>query len=82
MSLCAPDVLAKGYWDLDGVMINFGKWLFDNEFTPSGEMFDVGGGDVGLELIPRHTSTGKTGSPIPERSDRGNRNRTILSYKV
>ncbi len=42
MSLCALDVLANGYCDLDEVMVNFGKWYYNDEFTPTGKMFDVG----------------------------------------
>lgn len=42
MSLCALDCLAKGEIDYDEIMQNFGKWYYDGEFTPAGEMFDVG----------------------------------------
>ena len=42
MSLCALDSLAKGMVDYDEIMQNFGKWYYNDEFTPSGEMFDVG----------------------------------------
>lgn len=42
MSLCTLDVLVKHGIDYDKVMENFGKWYFEDEFTPSGEMFDVG----------------------------------------
>ncbi len=41
MSLCALDVISKGYCDLDEIMVNFGKWYYNAEFTPTGEMFDV-----------------------------------------
>ena len=42
MSLCALASLAKGTIDFDEIMQNFGKWYYNDEFTPSGEMFDVG----------------------------------------
>ena len=42
MSLCTLDVLGRYGLDYDGVMINFGKWYYNDEFTPTGEMFDVG----------------------------------------
>ena len=42
MSLCALDVLGRYGLDYDRVMINFGKWYYNDEFTPTGEMFDVG----------------------------------------
>lgn len=42
MALCAMDALAKHGLDLKEVMQNFDKWLFKNEFTPTGVTFDVG----------------------------------------
>ena len=42
MSLCAMDALIKYGLDYDRIMVNFGKWYYNNEFTPTGEMFDVG----------------------------------------
>lgn len=42
MSLCALDVLAEDKCDLDLIMVNFGRWYYNDEFTPTGELFDVG----------------------------------------
>ncbi len=42
MALCALDALANGECNYDLVMVNFGRWYYNNEFTPTGEMFDVG----------------------------------------
>lgn len=42
MSLCALESLTKGKVDYDDIMVNFGKWYYKDEFTPTGEMFDVG----------------------------------------
>ena len=42
MSLCALDVLADGNVDWDKIMKNFVRWIEDNEFTPTGQTFDVG----------------------------------------
>ncbi len=42
MSLCAMDALTKHGLAFREVMANFKKWLFENEFTPTGETFDVG----------------------------------------
>lgn len=42
MSLCALDSLAKGEINYDEIMRNLGKWYYDDEFTPAGEMFDAG----------------------------------------
>ncbi len=42
MSLCALASLAEGQINYDEIMQNFGKWYYSGEFTPLGEMFDVG----------------------------------------
>lgn len=42
MSLAALDSLASGKLDLDDIMVKFGEWYYDDEYTPTGEMFDVG----------------------------------------
>ena len=42
MALCTMDALVYHGLDYDRVMVNFGKWLLQGEFTPTGEMFDVG----------------------------------------
>ena len=43
MSICALDVLADGTVDFDKVMKNFSAWYKHGEFTPTGELFDIGG---------------------------------------
>ena len=42
MSLCALESLSKGKIDFDDVMLNFGKWYYYNEYTATGETFDIG----------------------------------------
>lgn len=42
MSLCTLNVLGRYGLDYDRIMVNFGKWYYNDEFTPTGEMFDVG----------------------------------------
>lgn len=42
MTLAALDSLAAGRLDWDEIMKNFGKWIEDGEYTPTGEAFDVG----------------------------------------
>lgn len=42
MSICTLDALGKYGLDCDRIMVNFGKWYYNDEFTPTGEMFDVG----------------------------------------
>lgn len=42
MSLCTLEVLGKYGLDYDRIMINFGKWYYNDQFTPTDEMFDAG----------------------------------------
>ena len=42
MSLCALDAFDEGKLNFDKVMINFARWYYQDLFTPTGEMFDVG----------------------------------------
>lgn len=42
MSLAALDSLADGRLDYDEIMQNFGKWYGQDEYTPTGVMFDIG----------------------------------------
>ena len=43
MTLCALSSLAEEAFSWDSVMENFGKWYFEDHFTPTGVTFDVGG---------------------------------------
>ena len=43
MTLCALESLARGPLDLRDIMANFGRWRYQNEFTPTGVVFDIGG---------------------------------------
>ena len=42
VSLCIMDALINYGLDYDRIMVNIGKWYYNDEFTPTGEMFDVG----------------------------------------
>ena len=42
MSLCALDTFGEGKINFDKVMLNFARWYYEDLFTPTGEMFDVG----------------------------------------
>ena len=42
MSLCALDAIRNGKVNFDQIMLNFAKWYCQDEYTPTGEMFDVG----------------------------------------
>ena len=42
MSIAALDSLAMGRLDFDDIMVKFGSWYYNDEYTPTGELFDVG----------------------------------------
>lgn len=42
MSLCALETFGGKKLDFDSVMLNFSRWYYKGEFTPTGEVFDVG----------------------------------------
>ena len=42
MALAALDSLASGKVDWDEIMRNFGRWLSEDAYTPTGECFDAG----------------------------------------
>jgi len=42
LSIATLDALCAKKIDFDRVMINFGRWYFKNEYTPTGVAFDVG----------------------------------------
>ena len=42
MSLCALETLGGEKINFDSVFVNFGKWYYQEEFTPTGKTFDVG----------------------------------------
>ena len=42
MALCALDTFGDGKLNFDKIMYNFALWYYKDEFTPTGEMFDVG----------------------------------------
>lgn len=42
ISKLEPMEISRYVNSLKDIMINFGKWYYDDDFTPTGEMFDVG----------------------------------------
>ncbi|MDD6489518.1 MAG: ADP-ribosylglycohydrolase family protein [Clostridia bacterium] len=42
MTLAALDSLSDGVVDWDDIMIKFGNWLQEGEYTPTGKVFDAG----------------------------------------
>ena len=42
MSIAALDSLASGKLDFDDIMVKFGEWYYNDKYTPTGKMFDVG----------------------------------------
>ena len=48
--------------DLDDIMENFMKWLYDGEFTPYGESFDIGRGTMqAINRYKKHRNAKKCG---------------------
>src|SRR6056297_2864107 len=43
LTLCLADSLSRGL-DYQDIMENFSKWIYEGEFTPHGEAFDIGNG--------------------------------------
>ena len=43
MSLAALDSLASGRVDFDDIMRRFAKWYYEDAYTPTGTLFDIGG---------------------------------------
>ena len=70
MSLAALDSLASGEINWDDIMNNFGKWLYKDEYTPSGEMFDVGG--TCLNAIDNYFTKGTKATESGEVGERSN----------
>ena len=50
MTLCALDALAQKSFLWDAVMVNFGRWYYKDEFTPTGKMFDTR--FINLQAVP------------------------------
>ena len=42
MSLAALDSLANGCLNCADIMTKFGKWYYNDEYTPTGKLFDIG----------------------------------------
>lgn len=42
MALATLDSLTSNNLDFDDIMMKFGAWYFNDEYTPTGEMFDAG----------------------------------------
>ncbi len=52
----------SGKIDLDGIMINFMKWLYDGEFTPYGQSYDIGRGTMqAIDRYKRNRNAKKCG---------------------
>lgn len=43
MALCALKSLSNGTVNYDDIMNNFGRWYYNEEFTATNEVFDIGG---------------------------------------
>ena len=70
MSLCTLDSLAKkGFVDYKDIMNNFIKWLSNNEYTPTGEAFDIGRTCLKSIIIYSQTNDIKTCGRASEHSN-------------
>ena len=76
MSLAALDSLASGNINWDGIMDNFGKWLDDGEYTPTGEAFDIG--RTCLNAIIRYFTKGTKATESGGTDERSNGNGSLM----
>ncbi len=63
MALCTLDSFVGGRLSLKKIMENFGRWLYNGEFTATGTTFDVGGtcGNAIYRYIKEKKSTSRCG---------------------
>ena len=77
MSLCALDAIAEsGGINLDLTMINFCRWYYKGEFTPTGDTFDVG--NTCSFAIERYYTEGKAPTESGLTSERSNGNGSLM----
>lgn len=57
MALCALSALDGEKIDFDKIMRNFGRWYYMDEFTPTGETFDIG--NICSQAIENYFFNGK-----------------------
>ena len=76
MTLCALDSLAKDEFSWEDVMLNFGKWYFEDQFTPTGVTFDVGG--TCARAITEYFMEKKDVSLCGRRGERDNGNGSLM----
>lgn len=76
MTLCALDSLAKGKLDCDDIMKNFVRWYDHDEFTPTGEMFDVG--NTCSTAIENYTKKGLPALECGLSNERSNGNGSLM----
>lgn len=76
MSIAALDSLAKGNIDWDDIMTNFGKWYYEDAYTPSGELFDVG--NACSVAIENYFESGKTYKDCGLKDEHSNGNGSLM----
>lgn len=76
MSLAALDSLSSGVVNWDKIMDNFGKWLDDGDYTPSGEAFDIG--RTCLNSIIRYFTKGTKATESGGTDERSNGNGSLM----
>jgi len=69
LALCTAEQLLEGV-DIQKVGEKFTKWLFDNEWTPHGNVFDIGiSTSAALQRIKEGTDATRSGDPFDEHSN-------------
>lgn len=76
MALAALDSLSGGDIRWDEIMHNFGKWLNDGAYTPSGEAFDVG--RTCLKAIVRYFAQGTKATESGGTDEHSNGNGSLM----
>lgn len=79
MTLCALESISHGTLDYDDIMRNFGRWYYKDEFTPTGEMFDVGNTcSFAIDnYFAKHIPADKCGLSSPQANGNGSLMRII-----
>lgn len=76
MTLCALDSLSKGKLDWDEIMNSFSRWFNENEYTSTGECFDIGG--TCMKAIVQYSLYSKPALECGETDEHSNGNGSLM----
>ena len=76
MSICALESLSTGIVNYDDIMQNFCKWYFDEEFTATGETFDIG--NTCYDAIYNYSNLGHSAFNCGRSDERSNGNGSLM----